>query len=274
MAALPEELCSASSTLRELYGLALFIRAVRVLLGRGRHRLVMDNLGCVFILGGVVPPFAVGGKRWGEFVSGGSTVPELQRLALELHDLQLSHGFQLVPEWRPRDENTRADYLSHVAEMRHHDYRVPASLFRIIDAAWGPHTVDRFASPTNLQPLVPPHAGRFCSHYFHPDALWTDALSFPWDDQELNWAFPPPHLLPRVIRHFRAHGARGTLIVPDCPGAPWWPALRAGHGWARCVRDCWVLGLAAEVLTGLGPRYADVFGERNVLALRVDGRLH
>ena len=272
MAPLPEELLTASSTLRELYGVLLFIRAARVLLGRGRHRLIMDNLGCVFILGGVVPPFAVGGKRWGEFVSGGSPDPALQRLALELHDMQLAHGFTIVPVWRPREENVRADYLSHVAEMRQHDYRIPADLFRDIDAAWGPYTVDRFATPANVQPLAPPFDGRFCSHFFHPDALWTDALSLPWDAQDVNWAFPPPHLLTRVIGHFRACGARGTLIAPDSPGAPWWPALRAGRGWASFVIDCRPLGPARRVLSGLDRLHADVFGDRGVLALRVDGR--
>jgi hypothetical protein len=52
-----------------------------------------------FILGGVVPAFAVGGKRWGELVSGGSAVPALQRLAVaELHDLQLTGNRPLFSE--------------------------------------------------------------------------------------------------------------------------------------------------------------------------------
>jgi hypothetical protein len=125
----------------------LFIRAVRVLLGRGWHRLIIDNLGCLFILGGLAPPFAVSGKRWGEFVPGGlgSVDPDLQRLALELHNLQVFHCFAVVQVWRPWDENVRADYLPHVAEMRHHNNFIPAGLFCSLNAAWGPHTVDRFA---------------------------------------------------------------------------------------------------------------------------------
>ena len=43
--------------------------------------------------------------------------------------------------------------------------RIPAELFRDIDEAWGPHTVDRFASPDNVQPLSALYAGRFCLHY-------------------------------------------------------------------------------------------------------------
>ena len=272
MAPLPPDLLDASSTLRELFGVVLFIRTVRVFLGRGRHRLIMDNLGCIFILGGVVPPFAVGGKRWGEFVSGGSSNPALHRLAIELHDLQLAHGFHLVPIWRPRDANVRADYLSHVSTMRHHDYRVPPGLFAELDSAWGPHTVDRFATAANAQPLRGEYAGRFCTQYFHPDALWVDALSAPWAPGEVNWAFPPPHLLGSVILQFRSCQATGTLIVPDQPGAPWWPSLRHGHGWAAFVKDVRVLGPARTTLLGLSARYSDTFGSRNVLALRVDGR--
>ncbi len=53
-----------------------------------------------------------------------------------------------------RGERHGAGYLSHVAEMRHHDYRTPAKLFRGMDATWGPQTVDRFASSDSVQPLL------------------------------------------------------------------------------------------------------------------------
>jgi hypothetical protein len=51
---LPDELLSSSSTLSEIYGVLLLIRAVGIPLGSGRHRLNMYNLGCVFILVEVV----------------------------------------------------------------------------------------------------------------------------------------------------------------------------------------------------------------------------
>lgn len=75
-----------------------------------------------------------------------------------------------------------------------------------------------------------------------------------------------------MISHFRACGARGTLIVPDRPSAPWWPTLRMGHGWASFVLECRTLGPARRVLSGLRPPHADVFDDCGVLALRVDGR--
>ena len=272
MAPLPANLLDASSTLRELHGLAVFIAAVWPLLGKGRFRVVMDNLGCVFILGGVVPPFAVGGKAWGEFVSGGSPNPDLQRLALRIHDSQLEHGYELVAEWRPRDENVRADFLSHVAEMRHHDYRLIPRFFRMLDMLWGPHTVDRFASADNCQPLSGRFAGRFCSQFFHPAALWVDALSVPWSGDEVNWLFPPTHLVTQVVSHLLVSRAVGTLIVTDDPGAEWWPSLRRCSGWIPAVIASRTLGPALAVLTSVGARYRSIFRSRDILALRLDGR--
>ena len=52
--------------------------------------MVMGNLGCVFITGGVVPPFAV--DRIGGFVLGASPNPSLQALAVALLDAQMEGG--------------------------------------------------------------------------------------------------------------------------------------------------------------------------------------
>jgi len=38
----------------------------------GRHRIIMDNLWCIFNLRGIVPPFDVGGKQWGGISIPGS----------------------------------------------------------------------------------------------------------------------------------------------------------------------------------------------------------
>jgi hypothetical protein len=158
---------------------------------------IMDNLGCVFIMGGVVPEYATGGRMWEEFVSGGSPNPDLQRLALQLLDIQIEYDFSLTFVWVPRDQNVRADYLSHASEAPPHDYRLREEWFAYLDGLWGPHSIDRFATADNRQPLCAPHTGRFCSRYFHPEAEWTDALSIPWGNriigcfpQSISWALP------------------------------------------------------------------------------------
>ena len=45
VAAFSAAVMALSSTHRELYGLAIFVVAAAVFLGKGRHQLIMDNLG-------------------------------------------------------------------------------------------------------------------------------------------------------------------------------------------------------------------------------------
>jgi hypothetical protein len=269
MDALPAHLLAASSTLRELYGIATAITAVAHLLRGGRHRVVMDNLGCVFIMGGVVPSFAVGGKTWGEFVSGGSPCPALQRLAVQLLDTQLAHQFTLVFQWVPRDQNVRSDFLSHASEMRQHAYRLRHDWFAYLDGLWGPHSIDRFASADNRQPLGAPHTGRFCSLFFHPEAEWTDALTLPWDGEN-NWLFPPVYLVGEAVAHLRASGAPGTLIAPYAPWASWWPSLR-GPRWARDIEGVVPLGLPSDALE-IRPSDLEFFRGARLIAVRFGRR--
>ena len=194
---------------------------VAVLLAKG------TNLRCVCILGGKVPPFAVGGKQWGEFVFRGVPDPKLQKLATTILDLQEKHWFTLLPEWQQREKNVRADYLSHVLEMRHHRYSLHKGIFQGLDQVWGPHSVDRFATSENQQEPAAPFEGRFCSQYFHPEALWTDALSLPWPANN-NWVFPPVHMVARAAAQMRRSHAQGTLIAPEMPLASWWESLWKG----------------------------------------------
>ena len=270
-AAFPAYMLATSSTLRELFGVHGVLCTIAPLLRGGRHKVVMDNLGCVFIMGGVVPPFATGARQWGEFVSGGSPNPDLQRLAVLILDLQLTHGFTLVFEWVPRDQNVRADFLSHALEFSQHSYRLCDECFAYLDGLWGPHTIDRFASAENCVPLGAPHAGRFCSHFFHPDAEWTNALTIGWEGEN-NWVFPPTHLVGAAITHLRAAGAGGTVICQDAPWASWWHTLRSGPRWAPDVAAVLSLGPAPAVLV-IDAADRHLFGSGGVLAIRFAGRL-
>ena len=100
--------------------------------------------------------------------------------------------------------------------QRSEDY-YPAC-FRYIDQLWGPHTVDRFASLQTRQ------LERFCSRYRNPRCEAVYAFTIPWL-KENNWIFPPPYLIPRVLKHMSAGGEIGTLLIPQWPSAVWWPLL-------------------------------------------------
>ena len=198
--------------------------------------------------------------------------PELQRLALQLFQAQLAGRFSLQAVWQPRELNVRADYLSRVAAMLHHAYRLRKALFRWLDDRWGAHTIDHFVSVETYQPLAPPFMGRFCSQYrdYHPAAVWTDAFSVPWHG-EVNWLFPPVPAIAQTIAHLRSSRAVGTLIVPFAAWSPWLLALRRGRAWDPLVRDVVRLGAPRYCLCIPVDQRCDFCG-CVLIALRLDVR--
>ena len=56
---------------------------------------------------------------------------------------------------------------------------------------------------------------------------------------ECCWLDPPLHLIVRVLKHAKACSAVGTLIIPACKSAPFWPFICLDgrhlanfvHGW-------------------------------------------
>ena len=92
-------------------------------------------------------------------------------------------------------------------------------IFAADDDRWGPHSIDRF--------LVPSKLGRF--HDFA--AVWLnscmeylDAFTASWNNKN-NWLFPPPYMIPRVLKHLKLSSADATLVAPLWLSAPWWPLL-------------------------------------------------
>ena len=57
--------------------------------------------------------------------------------------LVIRYQIRLEPEWVPREFNERADFLSRIVDYS--DWFLNPAVFAELDAAWGPHTVDRFA---------------------------------------------------------------------------------------------------------------------------------
>ena len=269
-AAFPERLRSACSTLRELFGAAKVFKALAPILQGGAPHGCHGQPGVRVSWAGSFRPSLQGGRAWGEFVSGGSPHEELQQLAIHLPDVQIEQGFSLTFEWVPRDRKVRADYLSHVSAMQHHNYRLLCAWFEYLDGLWNPHSINRFATAANRQRLCAPNTGRFCSHYFHPDAEWTDAFSIAWRGEN-NWLFPPTHVVGVALAHLRASGAEGTRICPDAPWASWWHLPREDAGWAHDVLGVQHLGAAESALLISRPELR-LFGRGGVLAIRVGRR--
>lgn len=277
--ALSVEQAGRSSSWRELYAVCMMILALAPLLKKTSMKLQLDSQNAVRALGGELDAFP-------DAISGGSMKEDLQELVVRILDTCADIGLQLRAFWRPREENARADALSHHFEHDQYDYTLCDSWVRWLDQHWGPHAVDRFAS--NASNCVV-SSGAYNSLYGQGDAgwEWADALSVNWAGVT-NWVHPPYMLLDEVLDHAIACRARGTLIVPDWPSASWWPRLFRGnrHSLATAprspigvatvspgVRDVIWLGLAENVL--YYPTKGSDFARRHlpkghILAVRFD----
>ncbi len=100
---------SVSSSVSHLFIWAI-AHLLQVQVRGGRFQIFLDNLSCVFILGGAVSHFAVDALLWGEFVTGGTLTQHSS--PWQLLQLQLDSEFELQEVWLPRERNNCADYLS------------------------------------------------------------------------------------------------------------------------------------------------------------------
>ena len=91
---------------------------------------------------------------------------------LAIFSISLSQHIHIEPEWIPREDNEVADYLSRIVD--YDDWSLSHNTFRDLDAIWGLHTVDRFASHYNTQ--LP----RFNSHFWNPGSEAVDAFTANW----------------------------------------------------------------------------------------------
>jgi hypothetical protein len=105
---------------------------------------------------------------------GGSAKEHLQSIFLELFAFCSEIRIELRPEWLPREENTRADYLSKIRDVD--DFGLFSEAFAFILERFGPFTVDRFAIEHNAK--LP----RFNSFYWCPGAAAVNSFTQDWCD--------------------------------------------------------------------------------------------
>ena len=184
-----------SFTWRELRAVRLVLESFQTLLKNERVQWFSDNQNVVRI------------------VQYGSRVPALQSESLAIFSLSMRN---LETDWIPREKNKLADYLSRLVD--YDDWMLNPGVFNIIDMAWGPHDVDRFANSVNNQLVW------FNSRFWEPGTEAIDAFPCNWVDDN-NWLCPPVHLVPRVIRHAENSKAKGTLVIPQWVSFPFWPLL-------------------------------------------------
>ena len=183
----------------ELLAVLRAIEAFRDLLRSQVLLLLSDNTTCVAYLR------KQGGTR--------STV--MSDLTWEILHLLQQLQVRMVVRHIPSSRNVLADALSRTKPLPT-EWSLNRVVFSALQALLPDMTVDLFATRLNhrLDLFVSP-----C-----PDqrALAVDALSIPWDFQGIPYAFPPPRILPLVLRKIREERVPLLLMV-----APFWPR----QGW-------------------------------------------
>ena len=143
-------------------------------------------------------------------VSVGSSKSHLRYI----FQLCLKNAIVLEAQRIPRSLKEKALMLSQFIDPD--DWSLHPSVFLLLNARWGPHTMYRFASHYNAQlPL-------FNSKDTSPGSCGVDAFIQNWSRWE-NWLCPPVNLVTQCVRHLEARCGCYTLIIPECPSAVFWP---------------------------------------------------
>ena len=110
-------------------------------------------------------------------------------------------------------KNQEVDELSRLASKD--NYMLNPNSLTALDILWGPHTIDRFCTSRTCQ--VP----RFCSCWLNQCTEAKDAFTLDWSEGT-NWIFPPPYMIPKVLKHMEHGREMGTLVIPLWTSASWW----------------------------------------------------
>ena len=244
-----------SSTFRELKAIFYVLLSYVAQLKHKRVKIFTDNQAAARI------------------VAIGSSKSHLQALAMDIFNLCLAKSIVLEAQWIPRSLNERADLLSRFIDKD--DWSINPSVFRLVDAKWGPHTIDRFSSYYNAQ--LP----RFNSKFASPGCSGVDALAQDWR-HENNWVCPPVGAIVPSVRALSSCSGYGTLIVPQWPSAYFWPFLHDNASQFKsfvkevfelpCIEDLLLEGPGQKQIYKARPSVFSGCPKFKMLALRIDFR--
>ena len=147
----------------------------------------------------------------------GGPSAELTRLAIAVWATAVDNGVSLSCNHIAGIDNVTADCLSRQPDA--HNWMLNPRVFQMLDALWGPHTVDRFATFLNTQLPV------FNTRYWEPMSGGIDALAQNWA-LENNYINPPWALLPKIIDKVIMDKAIATVIAPVWPSQQWFHKLK------------------------------------------------
>ena len=125
-----------------------------------------------------------------------------------------SLGITLVIRHIPSKRNVLADALSRTKPLST-EWQLNKAVFAQILGLAPDLELDLFATRINTQ------LDRFLSPFPDPLAVGVDALTAPWPQTGLLYAFPPQVLIPQLLVRFCRERVMMVLVAPAWPRQPW-----------------------------------------------------
>lgn len=147
---------------------------------------------------------------------GGGRVCELAIVSRRLWKLLLDLDIDLEVVHIPGVENTRADFWSRLEDLG--DWMLAQDVFDLVEATYGPHDVDRFASATNAR------LERFNSKHWDVGAEAVNGFSQDWREDN-NYCNPDFEEIGRTLALIREQGCAATVVAPVWPSKAWYSTL-------------------------------------------------
>ena len=147
----------------------------------------------------------------------GGRKEHLNELTRQIWFWCISRNIKLSVFHLPGKLNTEADFLSRHLSVDM-EWKLNATIFRIISNIYGPFEIDLFASRLNNQ------LNKYASYLPDPNAIVVDAFSFKWDHR-LNYAFAPFSLIAHVLKKLEEDQGQLVLIAPLWTTQAWFTRL-------------------------------------------------
>jgi len=149
---------------------------------------------------------------------GGTHSHDLCRLAVKILRRVWELRGHLIALYIRGESNVLADVLSRKGKIVQTEWTIHQGTLDSVFSGWGKPMIDLFATRLNFRlPL-------YVSPVEDPQAWSVDALALDWTGLAA-YAFPPPVLLPRVLRKVRSESCSLILLAPNWPAQPWFPLL-------------------------------------------------
>ena len=188
------------SNVRELMAVLLALRAFRPYVQNRTISILSDNISTVAYVNHM-----------------GGPVTELTEIAKLIWAEAILSNTTISAKHLSGKQNCQADSLSRVLDK--HEWCLARPTFKLLDATWGPHTVDRFASATTAQIRT------YNSRFLDPNNMKIDALSQTDWGQNNNFVNAPFRLIDKILTIIENQHAHATLIAPAWQAQPWFQRL-------------------------------------------------